>query len=330
MRNNALYFPYIEVPDEVWTTRVLLYWDKLSSIVPMDYIDEPSLLSDNMKSLVHEGLVEQIIPSHYLHRLDGFEANFIRYIEHRLSRMRKSSGKWKKVRIHIEKLGNLPNFLVENGLAEKDRGPWYNVEYWVANAFMAYLATSLGGIDEINAAPITNDVNVSRLFGEFRKSKSIEREVLLGKLLPIPKGKPSLSSLIAFKEKHGHLLPPFRERIELLSSELGSIQDIQQRRARAEVIVNELEGSVREIESAMKVSWKHTTFGTFMPLLGAGGSFYATDPSLQIVAASAAGITFIDTVCKTINDYRVREQSISNNPLAYLAYARHNVIHRSK
>lgn len=63
MRNNALYFPYISVPDEKWTIKTLLYWDKLSSIVPMDYIGEPEQLSPFMRELVHGNLVEQIFPA---------------------------------------------------------------------------------------------------------------------------------------------------------------------------------------------------------------------------------------------------------------------------
>ncbi len=35
--NNVLYFPYISVPSSVWFTRMLLYWDKVGSIVPRDY-----------------------------------------------------------------------------------------------------------------------------------------------------------------------------------------------------------------------------------------------------------------------------------------------------
>jgi hypothetical protein len=153
--------------------------------------------------------------------------------------MRPQGIKSKRTRIHIEKLGNLPHWLEERGLAECDRYPWYQVEQWVASAFMAYLATSLGGLDDIHAAPITDDISTSRLFGAFRANKSVEREFLLEKLLPAPRVQPSLSSLIKFKERYGALLPPFREHVELVSAELGAIRDTQQRLARAEVIAKE-------------------------------------------------------------------------------------------
>lgn len=320
MRNNALYFPYIEVPDEIWTSRILLYWDRLSSIVPMDYIDNPTFLSPYMLDLVREGLVEQIIPASHLYRFRGFEENFIRYLESRRPKVRKPSGAPERTRIHIEKLGDLLLWLEENELAEIDQYPWCKVDKWVARAFMAYLAASLGSLEEVNAAPVTNDFGTSRLFGALSRQRTIEREFLLGKLLPAPARRPSLASIIEFKGKYGHLLPPFRQRIELLSGELGAIRDTRQRLARAEVIVRELTDQVREIEEAMKVNWKDVIFGSFLPLLGAGGSFYAAGEPM--IAAGAAGLTFSGVAYKTINDSRNRERQTNNDPLAYLAYAR--------
>jgi len=107
------------------------------------------------------------------------------------------------------------------------------------------------------------------------------------------------------------------------------IRDTHQRLARAEVVTNELKEELREIESAMKISWKHVTFGTFMPLLGAGGSCYATDPNQQMLAAGAAGLTFASTAYQTITSYREREHILKNNPLAYLAYASHSMPRRA-
>lgn len=328
MRNNALYFPYIEVPDETWTTRVLLYWDKLSSIVPMDYIVNPGLLSPHMRDLVHEGLVHQVSPANYIYRFQGYEENFINYLARRLPRMRPQHGRV-KTRIHIEKLGELPRWLLAHGLAEPADYPWYEVEGWVANAYMAYLASTLGSIDEIDSAPVTDNVGMSRFFGAFSRNSGIEREELLKTLLPVPAEKVPLDSLIRFKEKYGHLLPPLREKIELLSMELGAIQDLRQRLARAKSVAHEWNEQIREIEAAMEFNWKHIISVNFLPLLGAGGSFYATDPAQQLVAAGSAGISFAGTAYHTINSLHENNRRINNKPLAYLALARRHIQRRA-
>ena len=40
-RSNALYFPSISIPENKWTIKTLLYWDKLAAIVPLNHIEEP-------------------------------------------------------------------------------------------------------------------------------------------------------------------------------------------------------------------------------------------------------------------------------------------------
>ncbi|RBI68912.1 hypothetical protein DQ400_06020 [Vreelandella sulfidaeris] len=86
MRDNALYFPYISVPKDRWTIKTLLYWDKLSSIVPMDHIDNPQQLTPFMQELVQEELVEQVFPAHHLYEIPDFEKCFIKLIEHRIKK----------------------------------------------------------------------------------------------------------------------------------------------------------------------------------------------------------------------------------------------------
>lgn len=41
MSNKILYFPYINVPDTAWFSRMLLYWDEVGAIIPYDFIDNP-------------------------------------------------------------------------------------------------------------------------------------------------------------------------------------------------------------------------------------------------------------------------------------------------
>jgi len=185
MRDNALYFPYISVPDNRWTIKILLYWDKLLSIVPMDYIEEPEQLDPFMRLLVQEQLVEQIFPANYLHMIKDFEKCFINLIRCRARYLKQPRYRMDPVqhekfapryRIHTEKMGQIPEFLIEEGLAIRAEGSWYNVNEKVANIFMSYLASCLGALEEINAAPVTNQANCFRLFGNnqpFKKANSI-------------------------------------------------------------------------------------------------------------------------------------------------------------
>jgi hypothetical protein len=115
MRNNALYFPYISVPNERWTIKTLLYWDKLSSIVPMEYIDRPEALDDFMRRLVEAGMVEQLFPAQYLQHINEFEKLFVELVDRQMGRTHVSPTKHevRRIRIHVEKLGNIPEYLLE-------------------------------------------------------------------------------------------------------------------------------------------------------------------------------------------------------------------------
>jgi hypothetical protein len=123
MRDNALYFPYINVPQSSWFTRVLLYWDQVSSIVPSEYIYHPEQLDPYMHELVTAGLVQQIIPLRYVDEVRCFEEAFLRYID---TRMRRSGNRIehstpRPTSIHIEKLGNIGKELVDRRLATNEK-----------------------------------------------------------------------------------------------------------------------------------------------------------------------------------------------------------------
>ena len=89
MRSNALYFPYIALPQDSWTTKALLYWDKLSSIVSMDYLDHPEQMSAFMRTLLTEGLVQPVIPAQFIYQVERFDTSFIELVENRLRRIRR-------------------------------------------------------------------------------------------------------------------------------------------------------------------------------------------------------------------------------------------------
>ena len=196
MRNNALYFPYISIPNTAWTLRTLLYWDRLSSIVPIEIANRPEELDGFMRELIDAGLVTMITPAAHLHRVGEFEETFSALLDRKLKargRVRRASDHVGKVHIHVEKLGRIPEILVERGVAQPADGSWYSVDEPIANLFMAYLAVCLGGLPEVDAAPVTHRWEFARLFGNgirpLRAKKpehQSAREEIIKCLLPIP------------------------------------------------------------------------------------------------------------------------------------------------
>src|SRR5215470_15975495 len=142
MRSRLLYFPYIRIPESVWLTQVLLYWDRLSSIVPYDFVSKPEDLGGFMQSLVQEELVFQVFPGAYIYEIGNFFETFNEYIDnlddHEIKTRRRQFADGELFEIHIEKMDEIASFLKRKQLASHHNGPWYNVEHETAKDFMSY------------------------------------------------------------------------------------------------------------------------------------------------------------------------------------------------
>lgn len=81
MLGKVLYFPYIRVPENVWFTQVLLYWDKVGSIVPSEYIRRPEKLGSYMGELVQADLVKPVVPPDYTYKIPRFREAFLELVD---------------------------------------------------------------------------------------------------------------------------------------------------------------------------------------------------------------------------------------------------------
>lgn len=332
MRSNALYFPYIALPQDSWTTKALLYWDKLSSIVPMDHLDRPEQMSEFMRTLLAEGLVEPVIPAQFIHSVERFDASFIELIENRLRRNHRSGSNddtpLRTTRLHVEKLGEIPRFLVQSGLARQIDWAWYDVETTIANQFMSYLAACLGAIPAVNATPVTDrtifvsSLNPRRLQPArqpLHQHKS--REVILRHLLPTPVGPVEIDKLLSFKRRHGHLLPPLRASVEAHCAFVATLPDANDRIEATEAFLLDSKQKIAEIKDAMWPTFGKVVFGSLAPLFGAGLAVQATDPGNKVGYAGAA-LSLSGAIYQAIASIRGGRRAIENRPLAYIAHAR--------
>jgi|SRR5882757_3551988 len=82
MATNLLYFPYVNLPETEWTLRSLLYYGKVGSIIPQEYIDSPERTYDSfMLELVNNGLVIPINPTNELKRIYELNKPFMDFVQ---------------------------------------------------------------------------------------------------------------------------------------------------------------------------------------------------------------------------------------------------------
>jgi hypothetical protein len=321
IRNNVLYFPYIAVPNTVWFTRILLYWDRIGSIVPYDYIENPELHDEYTRSLVEANLVVQVMPGMYLYNAPNVTPSFLEYLETAepvLDARRESFLQGRAVPIHMEKLQDLGNELIWLGLASFQHYPWYSVEKETADDYMGYLATILGRFPDLGFAPITDQIRcLTGLISSNHPSHLLDREInsmrlqILEEALPAPAMPLRAYEIERFKDRHGEQLSRFRRKIELELTNLADINNLNLQRRRLQLVKEEIRDETADIRSKMEAQgWRNIVFGKLCALL-----------------AAIPGISPIPKLINAVYKAIAGDNSVDNKaPLAYAAYAQKELL----
>ena len=280
MTDSLLYFPYVNLPATDWTVRALLYYNKVGSIVPIDFFHEPeSNYEPFMLELVRQELVIPINPIDRLERpselnkpfLDFINSDGYRIDEKRTSFLREKSFIWEKplkpedaivygqtyelqpARVNSQKFNDeLMYSITQLGLAKQSTNNWYFIEKVTANYLMAYLASVLG--EKLKMLPATDrqfSFNFLKQFREVKSEVNEKRDRILKDLIPMPT-KINLKQIQKFKEKNIDNLNRFKNIVEQIA--LNPIYDNDKL----------LDEKVRELnfeKEALTARMKETKFG---------------------------------------------------------------------
>jgi hypothetical protein len=235
MADNLLYFPYINLPKTDWTIRMLLYYDKIGSIVPLDFFNHPEKKYEKfMHTLVEQKLVIPIDPIQHLEhpwklnqpftdfvqskgfKLEAKRESFLRGENELINRNKFHSHRTK---ISSQKFDdNLLYALSELGLAKKTEGNWYEVEQVTANYLMTYLASVIA--NKLQMLPVTDKtisvgnvkIRTTRVNGRI----SDIRDKVLKEIIPLPL-EIDLNKLRAFKDSNHGNLNRFKNLVEQIA-----------------------------------------------------------------------------------------------------------------
>lgn len=261
LNNNVLYYPYINVPFDDWFTKIVLYWDKIGSIVPIEFLENPEKLQPYMREMLSNNLIIPIVPDEIIRKIPNFSNSFIHFITKSDSEYTRFVKSFKKNRskIHVGKLGKeLKNQLIELNLAKPIKNSrFYYVEKKVGYYFMLYLAASIGSLKEYSMKPITNNLhNVSSLILEdkMKNLRDSYRLAILEDILPAPQKLLNIDDLIIFKNKYSVYLNNFRNEIELKLIEILNIHDFEMQKEMLMRITIQYQEQISFLVSKMKES----------------------------------------------------------------------------
>lgn len=270
MAESLLYFPYINLPKTDWTVRTLLYYEKVGSVVPMDFFYEPERNYDAfMLEMVREELVVPINPMDklehpwqlnkpflYFIQSDGYNINRRRDAFNLVNQEPVNQLKFmqRTARVSSQKFdGDLMYNLKELGLAKHKKQNWYAVEKITANYLMAYLASVLAG--KLEMLPTTDKTFTIDFLRQFRKvtiKVSSKRDEVLKELIPMPTDI-NLSKLQKFKERNSENLNRFKNVVEQIA--LNPIYD-------DEVLLNEKIKELKYEKETLTARMNETNFGS--------------------------------------------------------------------
>lgn len=331
--DKILYFPSISIPKSQWLMGSLFYWDKVGSIVPLEFLDNPDLLEENTRKLVQAELIEQVVPEDYLWNVPNFTNAFVEFIDNNpiisdISKLGKGGrlgllfGTRTTAEIHMGKLSDLGYELEQRGLAIRGNRQWYKVESYTASNFMTYLATVLGTITEYR--PLTDSYSeLSYFLPNVKKDNTREvlkeqlRAKIIEKVLPIPSFVEDPYDIYRFKDKHYDKLTRFRRYIEEFILELELLPEYQIEE-RIKLFSENSEDEVRDISDKMKsFKWRMISFATFCSIASPALSLVKGISENDTLDTASATIGLLGAVGTALSREKIIE--IERRPLAYAA-----------
>ena len=264
MKDNALYYPYINLPESDWLMKRLLYWDKMYSIATYETIHNKKDLTLLMQELAEdENLFQFIMPLDYYDKLTDFRNSFLEIAQD--FQFNHPYKKENTTRIHIEKISDLSNQLKEIGVIKDLNYPWYEMDSDLADIFMKHLAIELCDISDIKATPITtSDFTFDRQF--------IENEVL-NFTMPLPEGKIELKKIREFRERNKQTVKRYRDKIDDITNKILKGNSFEERQDLLNDARKYFTEELEILHSEISRLWKKQSKHIILPIVStiAGG-----------------------------------------------------------
>lgn len=320
MIDNAIYFPYIRVPENEWFTRTLLYWDKIGTITPSEYAKEPQRLGKFMYDLISNDLLEPIIPGKYVNKIPNWEGAFLEIIDKDQEISHRTGvaiERGETTPIHLEKFSPIMDDLMDRGLVTEAQEPWFNVERKTADLFMAYMSLALGSTEKLQMTPITDQDDSLSAFGINQptvEAVSRMQYKMIEKLLPSPQIGVPVKEIVDFKNENYELLKQFRRHIESEINSLVLIDDEFIRSREFILIQDKLIEDIEEIEKKMKRKWRRVIY-SIVKGIGLG-------VPVGVAIASGNVPQIIGALYNAWNGSQSIQTRLSEKPMVYAAFAR--------
>ena len=345
IERKILYYPTILVPSR-WLRWAMLYWDKVSSIVPDGWEDKTEMVQplhkEYYKTMVYlweKGLFEPTRPRDFWRKAPRagsvLEEEFKEIVSSKKFQVRINKN-WQEntmFRMHTDKASlRIFRFLHKAKLAKVDRQDpsWYFVEENTSLLYLGLLAKRLADVDIDYTVPSTDwSEYETTIFGsdvEDRGFPSFKAKFI--DVLPIPRDEVSIRDILRFKKKREDELLRFRRVVDELQRGISDAESEAEIKLKLVQHREKLQRERSNLKKLMKNSGIKTTFATFRSLIGIKSpafietiGFSLTNVPPIISVPIIAGTAFIQVGYSWIDNKNRQRAEIRTSPFSYLYYA---------
>lgn len=359
MNRTILYYPTINIPRTSWLKHALLYWDEVSSIIPMNNGQFLYELSPDIQYLIEEGQFRPIQPETLISGENNWEKfqefqdefrdvvqnpYFITFRNRNLYRTKnhlihKNKVEQKKGRIHRNKTSEeLFHFLEDLGLATREENDeWLIFEHNTALLYMSLLAKYLAEVDSEQTTIGTDFYAYEKFnFKNIRRNDSFPVISFdLNNILPSPNENVSLEQIINFKRHRADNLRHFKSKISDFQTQISKSKSNAELKESAINFQEELVNGVQDLTAVLRDSNIENSLKTFKSLIDiksptlwttAGAvinshlDFVHLPVNLTTIGIPAMAALELST--KFIEGRNRRMAETRQSPFSYLYYAR--------
>lgn len=288
---TILYYPNIDLPNNEWLLKALLYWDEISSIVPNSYHN--CATSPEMAYLMEEGVYQPISPLQAILGAGGntyklFSEEVINAVEYYLRENKHREIPQNLKLFHEDKLNwEIHRYLEKRGLIIGKDWPWLYVDEKIVMIYMSVLVKYLL---KIAKTPMVLGTDQRDYFctpyqiGDSHK-KQVCLSMCLEDVLPVPQAGVSIEKIIKFRNKRQLELLQFREQLNNFETAISSCQNIDEIYMQVSHFKDKIIKEVLEQEKLLKDERIAYRLGTMHELC------YAQAPSLVTKILEQQGST---------------------------------------
>ncbi|MFS0673643.1 DUF6236 family protein [Ornithinibacillus sp. 179-J 7C1 HS] len=348
MRRTILYYPNIEIPNNDWLRKSLLYWDEVSSIVPRSIENDLFANSSLISQLRDEGEFRAIYPDQLMlsevygdfereviNKLKGYK----RFIERNEIASRKilRSNSLDSF-VHNEKISNRLNTILEQMDVFSSIGDWKSFDNQLANIYMATLA-KYTALADANYTVIGTDqydpINLMYPIKYATKRPLLNRTPIVNlslNILPTPMSDVPIETIIRFKRRYREELLSFRKQVNQFEVEISNSESIEQIKEQLMLFKEKIEKETREAIRMLKGARINFFLSSIKSLLDvksptlmatltafAGDRFVNLPPTVSLAGVGIAGTVDFSINYMSLN--RATKEKLSDKGFLYLYHA---------